>query len=365
MNLYRKIILLSSICLSVQCYGQVVPDTQSPKIPATAAACCNNGSCCTGTETPAGIMTDHIHNKGEWMVSYTYMNMLMNGNQTGTSKTSDAEIYNTYMMAPQTMTMQMHMLMLMYGITDRLTIMVMGGYNYYSMDMDMPAMIMNGAPMPASTMYCTTSALADTRIYGLYNFSRRAQYKLIGSLAISLPTGSVTCKGTTMLGTNERMAYCMQSGTGSVSIMPGVTYVRRYEKLALGTEALADIKLNDNKAGYRFGNEYRENVWAEYRFLNFLGGTLRAEGVQTDKISGTDKEISTPINEMSDPTMVSSHYGAARCNIYAGLSFHLKKKFTERLRVQLEFGMPVYQNLNGPQMSQQANILAGIMYGFK
>ncbi len=363
MNLPGKIILLLCLGLTFQSYGQETPGIKLTKKPA-AGACCEDKNCCAGKETPPGIMTGHIHRAGEWMISYNYMAMLMKGNRTGTSKTSDAEIYNTYMMAPETMNMQMHMLMLMYGITDRLTVMAMGGYNFYRMDMNMQAMVMNGMNMPASAMHCTSSGLADTRVYGLYNFSRKEQYELIGSLALSLPTGSVSCTGTTMLGNNQRVAYGMQSGTGSVSILPGVSFIRQYEKLALGTEAVADIELNNNTAGYRFGNEYHANVWAGYRFLNFMGGSLRAEGVQADNISGSDKVISIPINEQYDPTMNSKNYGGTRCTVYAGLTFHVKKQFKERIRIQLEAGVPVYENLNGPQMSQQANILAGVQYKF-
>ena len=34
---------------------------------------------------PIGVMGDHRHNKGEWMVSYRYMHMDMQGVQIGTS----------------------------------------------------------------------------------------------------------------------------------------------------------------------------------------------------------------------------------------------------------------------------------------
>ncbi|MCH1495007.1 MAG: transporter, partial [Rubripirellula sp.] len=32
---------------------------------------------------PAGLMGDHLHKTGEWMVEYKYMNMYMDGNRAG------------------------------------------------------------------------------------------------------------------------------------------------------------------------------------------------------------------------------------------------------------------------------------------
>jgi hypothetical protein len=167
-----------------------------------------------------------------------------------------------------------------------------------------------------------------------------------------------------MVGANERLPYSMQSGTGSVSILPDVTFTHQFNKILVGANAGADLKINNNNAGYKFGNEYHANVWTSYKLLPFISGSLRAEWVATEKITGTDPEISSAIKEMSDPSNITGNYGGTKCSAYAGLNAHFKKYFLKKLQFQIEYGVPFFENLNGPQMSLHANMLAGVQYSF-
>ena len=66
---------------------------------------------------PIGVMGDHTHGAGEWMLSYRYARMHMDGNRDGTDRLGLGEILlpapGTYMAAPTEMDMQMHMFGLM------------------------------------------------------------------------------------------------------------------------------------------------------------------------------------------------------------------------------------------------------------
>ena len=83
---------------------------------------------------PINIMGTHLHSPGGIMISYRYMRMNMNGLQNGTDAIGNSEIFNMYMMAPQTMNMGMHMLGLMAAPTDWITLMVMGGFTSNSIE---------------------------------------------------------------------------------------------------------------------------------------------------------------------------------------------------------------------------------------
>ena len=67
---------------------------------------------------PPGIM---VGKAGRWMVGYQVMFDRMDGNLVGTRRISDAKILERFMATPTDMTMQMHMGMLMYAPTDKLT----------------------------------------------------------------------------------------------------------------------------------------------------------------------------------------------------------------------------------------------------
>ena len=369
-------IFLPLICGLASGYSYAQQDSagQGIKIQGTDASACNGFCCCAGnTQAPIGVMTDHIHNKGTWMLSYTYMNTMMQGNNVGADKVSDNAIYKNYMMAPETMSMQMHMLMAMYGVTDKLTVMAMGGYMVNNMSMNMDSkggyMFMNGSwmYMPAGTnmgMQTMSSGFTDTKLSALYNFSNIAAQRIIGSLGISLPTGSIRQTGTTILGDNQQLAYDMQTGTGSVSIDPDITYARKYGSFYWGANAGADVKLNYNSLGYKDGNIYHATAWAGYQFLPFLSGTLRAEDVYTGKISGSDPAVNNATYQDNDPTTVTGNYGGTCMNVYLGVNFYMMKPVLEHFRIMAEYGMPVYQNLNGTQMALKANLLAGLLYSF-
>ncbi|MBV1934664.1 MAG: hypothetical protein KUG59_08230, partial [Parvibaculaceae bacterium] len=90
---------------------------------------------------PLGVMGDHTHKAGEWMLSVRAMHMAMDGNLMGSDEVSDAQITaqpNRFFgiagqpaalrVVPQEMTMDMLMVGSMYAPTDWLTLMVMGMY---------------------------------------------------------------------------------------------------------------------------------------------------------------------------------------------------------------------------------------------
>lgn len=55
---------------------------------------------------PIGIMRDHVHKEGEYMLSYRYDYMNMKGNRNGTNNLSTADVLSDYMMSPSKMSMK-------------------------------------------------------------------------------------------------------------------------------------------------------------------------------------------------------------------------------------------------------------------
>jgi hypothetical protein len=364
MKRLSKLVLL--ICCGASCYSYGQETTTNKEQEPCGATC----MCDHGTQTPLGVTTDHVHPKGEWMASYTFMNMGMKGNRSGTNYANDNDVYlQGYMMSPETMNMQMHMVMLMYGLTDKITLMGMGGIVSYDMKMNMDMSMTSMPGMPAmapgnTTMSSMSSGITNTKLYGLFNVSDKEAHRIIASVGVSLPTGTIRTTGTTMLGDNQRLPYDMQPGTGSFSVLPGITYIRQYRLFSLGADGGADVKLNNNSLGYKQGNVYHATAWASRKLLPFVSGSLRAEGLAIGKISGSDPTIAIPIYETYDPTASTANYGGTVVNIYAGLNFHFSQPVLEKFQLLCEYGMPVYQNLNGTQMSYHSNLLAGLQYRF-
>ena len=315
-----------------------------------------------GKYEPIGVFASCCTGKEDWTFSYSYMNMYCKGNQMGTDKVGDYSVFQQYgyMMSPNSMNMQMHMLMAMYGINNRFSTMAMVSYNMNSMT----GMAPGSMNMPTSSK---TSGIGDTKIYLLYKLLQECRSNIIIGAGINIPTGSTTINGTNMLGDNQRLAYPMQIGTGTWNILPSITYfgqrnITDKNILSYGIEAKADIKPSNNPQGYSFGNQYNLTAWGSYKFASWASCSARIEGINQDKISGFDPAI-YPLM-YNDPSANPGNFGGKWLNAYLGFNFYINKSAFKNLRLLVEYGMPVYQNLNGTQMSVNNTLQAGCKYSF-
>jgi hypothetical protein len=351
----KRISIFRSIFIQIILVVFAAPTIQAQ----TDSSCTSSYDCCRPDgHAPLGIQLDHVHGKNTWSVSYTYMSMWMQGNRNGTTTLSDEDVYTSYTMAPHTMTMQMHMLMVMYGITPRLTLMGMGHYVQNEMTMHMAHHNHTGT-MPTLSQ---SSGIGDAKLELLYKAFESCGQQLIFGLGASVPTGSISVSGVTMISANDRLSYAMQPGTGSWSILPGAVYTGQNTLFSWGGQLAGDIKTGKNAAGYTWGNSGSINAWFAWKCSSWLSTSLRAEGTTAGAIRGSDPIIAA--SAASDPNANAANYGGQRASVYFGLNFYKAGTPVQGLRLQAEYGMPVYQQLNGPQMNARGTLLVGALYTF-
>ncbi|HXA02498.1 MAG TPA: hypothetical protein VNW99_10955 [Cytophagaceae bacterium] len=317
---------------------------------------------------PAGVFIDHVHAKKGWMFSYRYMQMNMRNNRSGNTKVSADQVYNNYIMAPHHMSMQMHMLMLMYGLSDKLTFMGMTSYAVNYMDMSMMGsgvmaqMNMGSNNGNEFTAFSRTSGLTDTKIYALYELLGNSSHELVLSGGINIPTGEKSLRGPSMTGENDKYSYIMQPGNGNFAVLPGITYTWKNHFISGGTQLSSILRTGINKEHYRWGNEASITSWMSHSWTGWLSNSLRADLTVADKIKGYDPEIA--IMRSIDPTADINNYGGTRATFYGGLNMMLPNGRLKGLRFSAEYGLPVYQNLNGVQMSLKSTLYTSLQYGF-
>ena len=134
----------------------------------------------------------------------------------------------------------MHMLMLMYGFTDKFTFMAM--LNYLDNEMDMINRL--GA---RPTM--ETSGLGDTVLTGTYQLNQN----ITASLGLSFPTGSIDEK-VVMMGNTIQAPYPMQLGSGTYDIIPSITYSNNLKKWYWGAEVSYTARVGENDNDYTLGD---------------------------------------------------------------------------------------------------------------
>ncbi len=305
----------------------------------------------------------HTHPAGMWMINYKFMHMNMDGLRDGTTDVSSGDVgfrrgkqYN-YMMIPTSMTMDMHMGMLMYGITDRLTVMAMANYqeNKMRMLMDMGPMrpITEDPPM-------RTRGLGDTELRGMYKINKY----LVGSLGVSFPTGSIDEDFNTMRKT-FRAPYDMQLGSGTYDLKPALTYngLSADGKWNWGAQAQYTWHTAENWNDWRYGDNLKVTTWLQ-RALGPFTSWARLAFNSTGRIRGEDPEIrklNHPLTGMGAPMPDAdpANYGGQRLDGLIGASF-TKGPFS----LGVEGGIPFYQYVNGLQLKADWMINAGAQVMF-
>lgn len=229
----------------------------------------NEVHCLCGTDpTPAGIMGSHLHIKGEWMFSYRYMNMKMSDTYRGDASISEETIFNDYLTVPQSMNMNMHMLMTMYGLSDKLTLMGMIDYLQNDMQMNMLQVDQSlhaGMHMGANgdEMEMKSKGIGDIKLSALYGLFSNQNAQLILSFGVNLPTGTIQFSGDQfdMMYKNKVYPYGMQMGSGTFDFSPGLTYLFEKEGNTFSTQLNTVIRPFYNRFDYHLGNSINMNVW--------------------------------------------------------------------------------------------------------
>lgn len=297
----------------------------------------------------------HAHPAGAWMVNYKYMHVRQNGLRNGTT---DVPVENVtpmgnkpfgYMMAPTRMSMDMHMVMLMYGLTDRLTLMGMGNYVVNEMKM---VMNMGMGNRPDSPM--KTSGIGDTELRGVY----RINDKLSGSLGLGIPTGDIEQKFTAM-GNVYRAPYEMQLGSGTFDLKPALTYSDLSDdaKWRWGGQVGYTYRIDRNEDGYSLGDVAKATGWLQ-RVFGPAASWLRLAYTYTGRIDGRDREIDKlldPMDGAPTPDADPGNYGGHRLDSFLGASFTAGP-----VSVGIEGGIPLYQNLNGLQLKNDWYLTVGV-----
>ena len=302
------------------------------------------------SHAPIGVMLDHLMREGELMLSYRNMYMDMDGNRTGTDNV--AVPLPGYMVSPTSMTMDMHMLGAMYAPSDRLTLAVMLPYTSISMDH-----IINSNGQAFTT---ESSGIGDLKLAALYGLYARSGQDLIFNFTISAPTGSIDETDDTPMMTNAHLPYPMQLGSGTWDLIPGLTWVQLYDSWSWGAQGSYTLRTGTNDNGYTLGNKLKLTAWVAKKLSRSTSLSIRLNGLDWDNIDGSDDKLM--ITPSMVPTADPNLRGGTRVDALAGINFVVPGLTS--LRLAAEAGVPVYQDLDGPQLETDLVLTLGAQFTF-
>jgi hypothetical protein len=317
---------------------------------------------------PIGVMGDHMHHKDEWMFSYRLMTMNMGGNLSGTDAVSNADIYaNPYMVAPQNMTMKMHMVGAMYAPSDKLTFVVMANFLENDMELLTGNSMMMMPMMRNVTFETSTSGLGDTKVGAMYSLFNKNRSAMHVNLRLSIPTGSLTETGETpMSAPNKiRLGYNMQLGSGTWDPSLGLTYLKQYNQMSYGAQTTYVHRLGESDEGYTLGDIWNATFWSAYKFSKSFSTSLRADYNSIGSIDGSDNVFSDmmvmPMTGTA-PVFDATNSGKKQLDVLVGINYGFFKGALKGMRFEIEAGLPVYQDVEGIQMENTFMLTAGVQY---
>ena len=238
---------------------------------------------------------------------------------------------------------------LAYGVTNDISIVLSTGLIEKHIDL----MTFNGTSgiIPRGMSNPGTESLQDSQLAGIWRVYQDPIHRIQLNLGMSFPTGS-DHNLTTPLQPNGSWAtgrgfYGMQTGTGTFDVLPGILYGGNLGPWNWGLSYRARLPLGVNPEGYMWGNYQEANGWIGYSWLPGFATTFRVSGSIQDHIVGADPLIVAKI-QAADPNL----YGGERVELFGGASLDGKLVGVPGVSMLVEGGIPVYQNLNGPQLAK-------------
>lgn len=328
-----------------------------------------------GADAPAGVMNAHFMDAaGSFMASYGAMYGWQSGATRGGSKpATDAQIVASCGVqgcpaTPSKMTMQMHMLELMYAPTDWLNLMLMP--QFVSMTMS-NRILEGGFYTPIGHAHAEmdlsghdSGGFGDTIVGALVGLHRTADSEAHLGLALSMPTGSIEQRMPSH--GNELLDYGMQLGSGTWDVLPSLTYNRRAARWSWGAQLGAVVRLGGpNGDGYTLGDVYQGTLWVNrylgssfavsLRGLAWSQGAIRGQLKGTTPVTDAAGNVTYP-RPLDSSAGVAGNYGGSFFDLGIGFSIGVPGREKQGDRIALEWLQPVVQNVNGYQLERAGTL---------
>ena len=334
----------------------------APAARAYVGLCC--GKC--GGNMPLNIPGGGVPETYEFRFKVSPMRMRMEGLRDGTSSVAPSTLLGMpamgyYMAVPTAMDMDMLHLALGYSASDDWFVGAMLMWKRNRMDMRFNAMMAAATGVPGFTM--RSEGLGDVmlmvkrRLFADDPLIPTRQASLL--LGLSLPTGSIDERNAdhpVAARRGELLPYGMQLGSGTFDPTVGVLFQGSRSPWWWGANLSYTARLHDNDRDWRLGDEARADLYLMRQLRYDLVAELQVNARWQGRIRGEMDEVAAgtsgratigdPASPYVSPAYDPDHYGGR--TVYATLG--LQWQPVPLQIVNLQVGLPLYRDLNGPQL---------------
>lgn len=308
----------------------------------------------------------------------------------GTDRVSDQQIVaagcggDPCYLTPDSMSMSMHMLDLMYAPTDWLTLMLMPQF----VDMDMDMRKLDGAPNLGAidsilgnhvTHHVQngheTGGIGDLGMYALFRLFDNGSHHVHATVGLSAPTGDVDIQLRRNHGVDGGFIhYGMQLGSGTWDFKPSLTYTGHTDNWSWGAQASGTVRMEEqNESGYSLGDLFQATAWGSYNLTSWLTASLRGvytlQGSINGQFTGSGGQFTDPgglFNGSQGPVSIykfgpqdyPQNYGGRFWDVGFGLSAMVPSGDLAGNRFSVEWLQPVEDDVNGYQLERDGALSA-------
>lgn len=309
---------------------------------------------------PITVMGDHMHAMGEWMLSYRYMSMDMDGLLKGSDNVSTTSMLTKnggeYVMLPTAMSMDMHMLGAMFAVSDKWTLMTMLNYLDNDMDMDMEM----GAMKTVMKSSVASSGLGDIKFGGLYDLASWDNGRRVHlHFGLSAPTGSIEEKAG-----NDFLGYGMQLGSGTWDFLPALTFLGQTDNYSWGAQVGGALRMGDNDRDYSLGNRFDATLWGARKLTDSFSLSAKLDYATQGQIDGKDADIATRNMMMKSPGFDPASHGRDISTFGLGLNYYCRNGTFKGHRLAVEWETPMSEDVSGVQLETDSIWSLGWQYAW-
>jgi len=299
---------------------------------------------------PLGIRFGEPLEDQRFRVAYSFEQMQRKGMLRGDNQVSPSDVlndsYNPYDRTPRRLEVTAHTVQLAYAPHPRATLVV-----------EVP-FLMKKLRTRDAVGHVTqeqTQGVGDIGFALVVPFIRKGNERSQVHIGFDIPTGSIR-RG----GDETRLPFDSQIGNGSYDFEWGWTYRGELDWFSWGGQATGRHPLDRNDLHYRVGSRFELTGWGAVQLPAGMSSSLRV---------GWQKQNNTRVpsgdfvgGTITDPSDNPKKRGGYQFTVSPGLTVELPQLGNQRVAV--EFDIPVYQNLDGPQLKEKWSVKAGWQWGF-
>ena len=295
------------------------------------------------------VLPDDSNSDRRWAIGYRHVIRSFEGYLDGTESLSFDRMLLLYPVVPTTITQEAHILEATFRYSERVQLSVMVPFLEQSTDHIRRA---------GSDFNITTRGIGDVRFSAAYALGSSGvdtseQHPWVLKMGFSLPSGSIDQKGDTPRGRDTQVPYTMQTGSGTYNFEPAVAFSGKSERLSWTSQASAVVRLGRNDRDYSLGDRLLITSQAVARPGKKIEPWVKAMIEIWGGIDGGDSELNPQIAPVADARL----FGGQRLDLQIGFRAHLGKQL--RSVLEIAAGLPIHQDLQGPQPKRRWEATAG------